>query len=484
MRELLTIILVSCMMFSANFGIQNVLAQEVGGGVNKPGDWYLGEGLKQGDYFSYNLCHVDYKECAPFRLDFWIEGDITVGSETKWLAQAVVYDGNKIVKGTMHLGKVAPEPTGGSSELTSYRSAFKSSVAWLSAFATSYGGEGGEGPKKFTAPSWGKIGNIGGQQVRPTSIQTITAAGQSWETVLVSWYTGGRTSTIWVVDAFPFPVKASTYTHVSEGIPPQEYDFILREYKQNVQENPFSGIVATDQGQATLGCAENFEFKYIERPTKNSRYLIELNYGPQIPKTGCDMEWVINFKNKFDQTEFLNQVQYDILVVDENLTPLRSLSQEEGKQFFYSPSGQVRTDVRVKESAGTAHYVIWVYGLSPPSVVPSTPADYLQIDITITGDTSTKPPTQVQIPSWIKNNAGWWADGQIDDNSFVQGIQWLIQQGIMKIPPTSPGTGTGSNEIPSWIKNNAGWWADGQIDDNSFVQGIQWLIQQGIMKLA
>ena len=53
----------------------------------------------------------------------------------------------------------------------------------------------------------------------------------------------------------------------------------------------------------------------------------------------------------------------------------------------------------------------------------------------------------------------------------------------MKIPPTSPGTGTGVNEIPSWIKNNAAWWADGQIDDNSFVQGIQYLIQNRILRI-
>ena len=45
------------------------------------------------------------------------------------------------------------------------------------------------------------------------------------------------------------------------------------------------------------------------------------------------------------------------------------------------------------------------------------------------------------------------------------------------------GSGTGSNQIPSWIKNNAGWWADGSIDDNSFVQGIQYLIKEGIMKI-
>ena len=40
---------------------------------------------------------------------------------------------------------------------------------------------------------------------------------------------------------------------------------------------------------------------------------------------------------------------------------------------------------------------------------------------------------QTSIPAWIKNNAGWWADGQIDDGSFVSGLQWLISNGIMKI---------------------------------------------------
>jgi uncharacterized protein YjbI with pentapeptide repeats len=37
------------------------------------------------------------------------------------------------------------------------------------------------------------------------------------------------------------------------------------------------------------------------------------------------------------------------------------------------------------------------------------------------------------VPSWIKNNAGWWADGLIDDSSFVLGMQWLVSNGIIKI---------------------------------------------------
>ena len=41
--------------------------------------------------------------------------------------------------------------------------------------------------------------------------------------------------------------------------------------------------------------------------------------------------------------------------------------------------------------------------------------------------------TQTSVPSWIKNNAGWWATDQIDDYAFVQGIQYLIQEGIIVV---------------------------------------------------
>jgi len=86
------------------------------------------------------------------------------------------------------------------------------------------------------------------------------------------------------------------------------------------------------------------------------------------------------------------------------------------------------------------------------------------------------------IPSWVKNNAGWWAEGTIDDDSFVQGIQFLIKEGIIVVDSTFQGTEE-SKEIPTWIKNNAGWWADGTIDDNSFIQGIQFLVKEGIIQV-
>ncbi len=487
MFTIVSSLLLGSLMFSS------VSAQTQSGGVDKEGSWYAGEGLKQGDFFSYRMCHVDYKECTEFDLDMWIKGDKQVGSETKWLAEVVVYDGGKITVGEMELGKIAPEPTGGSEDLGVYRGAFKSSVVWLSAFATSDGSSGGkEGPKDFSAVSWGKIANIGGEQILPTLIEDVTVPAGTWEdSVQITWKTGGATSRVWIVDDFPFPVKAHTFTHVSSGIPPPEYNFELREYRENVQESPFGGIISTPGYELADYCDTNFERDIsIKKPTNNFDYQIHLFYGPEDPIQGCEMKFLIKFLNKFSDTEFLNQVQFDVWVVDDNMYRERSIAEEEGRQFLYSPSGQYILDMIVKEDPGTANYVIWVYGLAPEGIVPPTADDFLIVNIPIfAGDESSVPvttpviETSTEIPSWIKNNAGWWAEGAIDDGSFVQGIQFLIKEGIVQIPPTSQGTSAGSNEIPSWIKNNAGWWAEGAIDDGSFVQGIQFLIKEGIMSI-
>jgi hypothetical protein len=103
---------------------------------------------------------------------------------------------------------------------------------------------------------------------------------------------------------------------------------------------------------------------------------------------------------------------------------------------------------------------------------------------------------ETSIPAWIKNNAGWWAADQIDDSAFLKGIQYLIKEGIMIIPPTETSESSADPDaipdagqraqafdqrVPAWIKNNAGWWAADQIDDSSFLQGIQYLVQKGII---
>ena len=50
--------------------------------------------------------------------------------------------------------------------------------------------------------------------------------------------------------------------------------------------------------------------------------------------------------------------------------------------------------------------------------------------------------------------------------------------------PDQPRLALGDFTVPSWIKNNAGWWADGMIPDDAFVSGLQWLVSNGVMKIS
>jgi hypothetical protein len=88
---------------------------------------------------------------------------------------------------------------------------------------------------------------------------------------------------------------------------------------------------------------------------------------------------------------------------------------------------------------------------------------------------------EIKIPDWVKNNAKWWSDGEIDDKTFANGIQYMIETGIIKIPVTPSGQANQDVKIPDWIRNNAKWWSDGEIDDKTFANGIQYMIETGII---
>jgi len=89
------------------------------------------------------------------------------------------------------------------------------------------------------------------------------------------------------------------------------------------------------------------------------------------------------------------------------------------------------------------------------------------------------------LPDWLKNNAKWWSVSSIDDKDFVEGIKYMIKEDMIQIPITSPDykSSFSIGKIPSWVKTNAGWWADDVISDDEFVRNIQYLIDKGIIEL-
>ena len=38
------------------------------------------------------------------------------------------------------------------------------------------------------------------------------------------------------------------------------------------------------------------------------------------------------------------------------------------------------------------------------------------------------------IPSWIKNTASFWVDGNVEDSEFISALQYLLNEGILVIP--------------------------------------------------
>jgi len=79
-------------------------------------------------------------------------------------------------------------------------------------------------------------------------------------------------------------------------------------------------------------------------------------------------------------------------------------------------------------------------------------------------------------------NASWWADGIISDIEFLSGIEYLLDENIIQVSVIStPYDGEINVKIPSWIKHNASWWADGIVSDVEFLSGIEYMLERGIL---
>ena len=90
--------------------------------------------------------------------------------------------------------------------------------------------------------------------------------------------------------------------------------------------------------------------------------------------------------------------------------------------------------------------------------------------------------SQVVIPGWIKDVAGFWCSDEINDENFLSAIQYLIDNDIIIVSAEATAEGF-AQKVPSWIKSNACWWSKDQISDESFASGLQFLIENGIIRV-
>jgi hypothetical protein len=89
--------------------------------------------------------------------------------------------------------------------------------------------------------------------------------------------------------------------------------------------------------------------------------------------------------------------------------------------------------------------------------------------------------TSENVPDWIKNNTRSWSSESISDEEFVDGLEHLVDIGILSAIPSE--MSIFEPKIPDWVKNTAKWWTENQISDEDFVESIQYLIKKGIIRI-
>jgi hypothetical protein len=82
----------------------------------------------------------------------------------------------------------------------------------------------------------------------------------------------------------------------------------------------------------------------------------------------------------------------------------------------------------------------------------------------------------------LKGFSSLWSTGKIDSAEFGRQMGRLVfEQYYIKAPNVN--TNYVHMLIPSWVKSTAGWWGKGQLSDDEFLGEIQYLVDEGIIKI-
>lgn len=209
------------------------------------------------------------------------------------------------------------------------------------------------------------------------------------------------------------------------------------------------------------------DYTHLSSVTDNGQFQILASWEPE------NLQSNANAKILFDIT--------DIFLKNKPVATYYEFSMTQNEKIIFEQNG-ISTDL--KDEHNVVEFLI------PENISGIVELNFKNLDnnnlatstLPIVIDRVSVENEDIAIPEWIRNNALWWSQEQIDDNTFVQGIEYLIKNNIIVITQTQQETSE-SKEIPEWIRNNAQWWAAGQIDDKTFVQALEFLIKNGILHL-
>ncbi len=230
---------------------------------------------------------------------------------------------------------------------------------------------------------------------------------------------------------------------------------LLKIFDDNKNQNGMNFLIKPDR-----------DYTHLSSVTDNGQFRILVSWEPENLKSNSKAKIIFDITDIFLKNKLVS-TNYDFSVTQNN-------------KVIFEQSG---ISTNVKDEHNIIEFTI------PENISGIVHLNFKNLDNNNLAKTSfpivinrVSTNIEILIPEWIRNNALWWSEEQIDDNTFIQGIEYLIKNEILVIPKTQQESSE-SQTIPAWIRNNAGWWAAGEIDNKTFVQGLEFLIQKGIIRV-
>lgn len=299
-------------------------------------NWYVGEGVTKDMYVKYTISHFDTNNGREFSMMIYFKEQDDKGN---WIAPVYVEDQGKVLNGTFILSPLDLTALGTSQippEMGKYRSAYANSLQWLAAYVPKPGLSLGAG-------SWGKIGAIGGSEIKPVGHTelNIPAFPDPVDTIRVEYYKS-VSSNMYILNEFPYPVMAKTYVDVTTGSPPIQFQYILTETGKGEPETPLATVLEVTPP--------------LKQRTERGDFYIQLDWEPATIRAGEETTFTIDIldKDQFPTT----QASYNLMITDANNTSLLDLKNQLAREgtnthtIKFEQPGTANVKVRINSVAG------------------------------------------------------------------------------------------------------------------------------------
>jgi hypothetical protein len=324
-------------------GTMTLQVDQFMGTANAQSDaWYVGKGAKPNTYYTYQIQSADTNQGQPFVMTIYFKNYNSTGKF--WNVPTTVVDKGQVFNGTFHLSDLDMTALGSSQispEMAKYRGAYATSLDWLSAYVPKPG-------QSLSSASWGKIGSIGGSEIKPSGNAKITTSAGVFDTKVISYHKGVDNN-IYVNKDMPFPVKAQTFADVTTGQPPIQYAYEL----QAMGTGP----------PPILQSHVQVPVPPLTLTTPRGSYHVQLFWEPTVIKAGQDTKFGVLFTDQ--DGKLVPNVVYSFHITDKNSNIVGNIGDQNaldgtGKTTFKFPTPgpyQIQVTVQTAASAGSDLFV-------------------------------------------------------------------------------------------------------------------------------